>query len=88
MTCVRFSSHRRHLCSWLLPTLDFISAPQTFTLGPSSADRLRFKSLVSDSLVEDVRPSSPDKVPRQRLTNHVLGDVDDGGGSILLPDLG
>lgn len=45
------------------------------------------KSFASNSLLEDVRPSSPDKVPRQRLTNHVLGNVDDGGGSVLLPDL-
>lgn len=40
-----------------------------------------------DSLGEDVGPSSPNKVPGQRLANHVIGDVDDGGGGVLLPDL-
>lgn len=40
-----------------------------------------------DSLGEDVRPSSPNKVPGQRLTNHIISNVDDGGGGVLLPDL-
>lgn len=37
-------------------------------------------------LTEDVWPSSPDKVPCQRLTNHITGNVDNGGGGILLSD--
>lgn len=41
---------------------------------------------VSHSLSEDEIPVSPDEVPRQRLTDHVLGNVDDGGGAVLLPD--
>lgn len=27
-----------------------------------------------------------DKVPGQRLADDILGDVDDGGGGVLLPD--
>lgn len=42
---------------------------------------------VSHLLSEDVIPVRLDEVPRQRLTVHVLGDVDDGGGGVLLPDL-
>lgn len=28
----------------------------------------------------------PDKVPGQRLSDDILGDVDDGGGGVLFPD--
>lgn len=43
---------------------------------------------VFDSLSENVWPPSPDKVPRQRLSNHIVSYVDDGGGGILLSDQG
>lgn len=38
------------------------------------------------SLSIDVRPSCSDKVPCQRLTNHVACNVDNGGCGILLSD--
>lgn len=44
------------------------------------------KSIVLYSLLENVWPSRPDKVPCQRLTSHIVGNVDNGGGGILLSD--
>lgn len=38
------------------------------------------------SLLEDVVPPSTDEVPGQGLTGHVVGDVHDGGGGVLLTD--
>lgn len=39
------------------------------------------------SLAEDVGPPRPDEIPGQGLADHVVGDVDDGGGGVLLADL-
>lgn len=43
-------------------------------------------SAVLYSLTENVWPSTRDKVPRQGLANHIVGDVDNGGSGILLSD--
>lgn len=40
-----------------------------------------------NSLVEYMVPVGSDKVPHQSLTDGVVSDVNDGGGSILLADL-
>lgn len=39
-------------------------------------------------LSKNVWPLSPDKVPCQRLSNHVVCNVDNGGCGILFPDQG
>ena len=44
-------------------------------------------TLQSDSLLKQFLPVASDKVPDQRLPDHVAGDADDGGGGILLPDV-
>ena len=41
----------------------------------------------SDSLLKELFPVASDKVPSQRLPQGIAGNVDDGGGGILLPDV-
>lgn len=41
----------------------------------------------SDSLLKELLPVAPDKVPNQRLPGRIVGNVDDGGGGILPPDV-
>lgn len=43
--------------------------------------------IVQHSLLKQFLPVTSDKVPNQRLPSHIAGDVDDGVGGILLPDV-
>lgn len=42
--------------------------------------------LLADSLLKELLPVALDKVPGQRLPDNVVGDADDSGGGVLLPD--
>lgn len=44
-------------------------------------------TLATDSLLKELLPVAPDKVPDQSVPYDIVGDADDSGDSVLLPDV-